>query len=156
MSDLDVPNPMDEASWLEKDKARAVPGGAGSVIVVIATNAPLLPDQCRALARRVPLGLARTGTAGGHFSGDIFLAVSTAQPGELSSGFPVQSRNEAGLKSLEFVPWNYLDAFFTAVVQGVEESVLNALVNNATMVGRDGNTSYALPHDQVKSRISQP
>ena len=84
------------------------------------------------------------------------MAVSTAQPGELSSGFPTQKRNEAQLKSLEFVPWNYLDAFYTAVVQGVEESVLNALVNNATMVGRDGNTSYALPHDQVKSRISKP
>jgi L-aminopeptidase/D-esterase-like protein len=156
MSDLDVPNPMDESTWIERDKSRTVPGGAGSVIVIVATNAPLLPDQCRALARRVPLGLARTGTAGGHFSGDIFLAVSTAQPGELSSGFPTQSRQEVELKSLEFVPWNYLDAFFTAVVQGVEESVLNALVNNETMIGRDGNTSYALPHDQVKSRISKP
>ena len=156
MSDLDVPNPMDESTWIDRDKSRTVPGGAGSVIVIVATNAPLLPDQCRALARRVPLGLARTGTAGGHFSGDIFLAVSTAQPGELSSGFPTQSRQEAELKSLDFVPWNYLDAFFTAVVQSVEESVLNALVNNETMIGRDGNTSYALPHDQVKSRISKP
>ena len=156
MSDLDVPNPMDESTWIDRDKSRTVPGGAGSVIVVVATNAPLLPDQCRALARRVPLGLARTGTAGGHFSGDIFLAVSTAQPGELSSGFPTQKRNEAELKSLDFVPWNYLDAFFTATVQSVEESVLNALVNNETMIGRDGNTSYALPHDQVKSRISKP
>jgi L-aminopeptidase/D-esterase-like protein len=156
MSDLDVPNPMDETTWLEKDKSRFVPGGSGSVIAVVATNAPLLPDQCRALARRVPLGLARTGTAGGHFSGDIFLAVSTAQPGELSSGFPIQKRNEAELKSLDFVPWNYMDAFYTAVVQGVEESVLNALVNNNTMIGRDGNTSHALPHDQVQSRILQP
>ena len=58
MSDLEVPNPMDEPNWLEKDKSRAAPGGAGSVIVVVATNAPLLPDQCRALARRVPLGLS--------------------------------------------------------------------------------------------------
>jgi L-aminopeptidase/D-esterase-like protein len=156
MSTLDVPNPMDESTWIDRDKSRTVPGGAGSVIVIVATNAPLLPDQCRALARRVPLGLARTGTAGGHFSGDIFLTVSTAQPGELSSGFPTKSRQEAELKSLEFVPWNYLDAFFTAVVQSVEESVLNSLVNNETMVGRDGNTSYALPHDQVKSRISKP
>jgi D-aminopeptidase len=156
MSDLDVPNLMDESTWLDRDRSRVVPGGAGSVIVIVATNAPLLPDQCRALARRVPLGLARTGTTGGHFSGDIFLAVSTAKPGELSSGFPTKSRQEVELKSLEFVPWNYLDAFFTAVVQGVEESVLNALINNETMIGRDGNTSYALPHDQVKSRISKP
>ena len=154
MSDLEVPNPMNESTWMEKDKSRAVPGGAGSVIIVVATNAPLLPDQCRALARRVPLGLARTGTTGGHFSGDIFLVVSTAQPDELSSGFPNEKRNEAELKSLDFIPWNYLDAFFTAVVQSVEESVLNALINNTTMIGRDGNISYALPHDQVKSRIS--
>jgi L-aminopeptidase/D-esterase-like protein len=77
MSDLAVPNPMADSTWIEKDKSRIAPGGAGSVIAVIATNAPLLPDQCRALARRVPLGLARTGTAGGHFSGDIFLAFST-------------------------------------------------------------------------------
>ncbi len=153
MSDLDVPNPMADSAWINKDRSRSVPGGAGSVIVIIATDAPLLPDQCRALARRVPLGLARTGTAGGHFSGDIFLAFSTAQPGPLSSGFPTKSTSH--LNSLEFVPWNYLDAFYTAVVQAVEEAVLNALVNNATMTGRDGNTSYALPHDQVKSRLNK-
>ena len=155
MSDLDVPNPMADSTWIAKDKARSSPGGAGSVIAVIATNAPLLPDQCRALARRVPLGLARTGTAGGHFSGDIFLAFSTANPGPLSSGFPTKSRQEAQLNSLEFIPWNYLDAFYTAVVQSVEEAVLNALINNTTMVGRDGNTSHALPHDQIKMRLAK-
>lgn len=154
MSDLDVPNPMADSAWIAKDKSRSAPGGAGSVIAVIATNAPLLPDQCRALARRVPLGLARTGTTGGHFSGDIFLAFSTANPGALSSGFPTKSRQSAELKSLEFVPWNYLDAFYTAVVQSVEEAVLNALINNATMIGRDGNTSHALPHDQIKLRLA--
>jgi L-aminopeptidase/D-esterase-like protein len=154
MSDLAVPNPMADSAWIAKDKSRSAPGGAGSVIAVIATNAPLLPDQCRALARRVPLGLARTGTTGGHFSGDIFLAFSTANPGALSSGFPTKSRQSAELKSLEFVPWNYLDAFYTAVVQSVEEAVLNALINNATMIGRDGNTSHALPHDQIKLRLA--
>ncbi len=154
MSDLAVPNPMADSTWITKDRSRTVPGGAGSVIAVIATNAPLLPEQCRALARRVPLGLARTGTAGGHFSGDIFLAFSTAHPGPLSSGFPTKSRHDAELRSLEFVPWSYLDAFYTAVVQCVEEAVLNALVNNTTMVGRDGNISHALPHDQVKLRLT--
>lgn len=155
MGDLDVPNPMDEDTWVDRDRKRAVPGGAGSVIAVVATNAPLLPAQCEALARRVPLGLARTGTAGGHFSGDIFLAFSTAQPGPLSSGFPVESRHVAKLQTLDFVPWNYMDAFYTAVVQAVEEAVLNALVNNETMVGRDGNISYALPHEQVTARINR-
>ena len=154
MSDLDVPNPMADSTWIEKDKSRIAPGGAGSVIAVIATNAPLLPDQCRALARRVPLGLARTGTAGGHFSGDIFLAFSTANPGPLSSGFPTLPRRDAKLSKLDFIPWNYLDAFYTAVVQSVEEAVLNALVNNVTMIGRDGNVSHAIPHDQIKLRLA--
>ena len=154
MSDLAVPNPMADSTWIEKDKSRIAPGGAGSVIAVIATNAPLLPDQCRALARRVPLGLARTGTAGGHFSGDIFLAFSTANPGPLSSGFPTLPRRDAKLSTLDFIPWNYLDAFYTAVVQSVEEAVLNALVNNVTMIGRDGNVSHAIPHDQIKLRLA--
>lgn len=153
MGDLEVPNPIDDDTWIDRDRKRTVPGGSGSVIVVVATDAPLLPAQCEALARRVPLGLARTGTAGGHFSGDIFLAFSTAQPGPLSSGFPTESRHVAKLQSLDFVPWNYLDAFYTAVVQGVEEAVVNALVNNETMVGRDGNISFALPHDQVIARL---
>ena len=65
------------------------PPGAGSVIAVVATDAPLLPGQCKALARRVPLGLARTGTTGSHFSGDIFLAFSTAERPGLASAFPV-------------------------------------------------------------------
>lgn len=154
MGDLEVPNPIDDDTWIDRDRRRAVPGGSGSVIVVVATDAPLLPAQCEALARRVPLGLARTGTAGGHFSGDIFLAFSTAQPGPLSSGFPTESRHVAKLQTLDFVPWNYLDAFYTAVVQGVEEAVVNALVNNETMVGRDGNISFALPHDQVVARLN--
>ncbi len=155
MKDLDVPFPMGESTWISHDRTRAEPPGAGSVIAIVATNAPLLPDQCRALARRVPLGLARTGTAGGHFSGDIFLAFSTSNAGELSSGFPESSPHDATMRNLSFVPWNYMDAFFTAVVQCVEESVVNALICNDTMVGRDGNTSYALPHDQVMNRINK-
>lgn len=153
LGDLDVPNPMESDTWVERDRSRVAPGGAGSVIVVVATDAPLLPGQCEALARRVPLGLARTGTAGGHFSGDIFIAFSTAHPGPLSSGFPTESRHSAKLHSLDFVPWNYLDAFYTAVVQSVEEAVVNALINNETMIGRDGNTSYAIPHGELMSRL---
>jgi len=154
MAELDVPNPIDRDDWYLRDQARAVPAGAGSVIVVIGTDAPLLPDQCRALARRVPMGLARTGTAGGHFSGDIFLAFSTANAGEIGSGFPTEAARDSSLRSMEFIPWNYIDRFYTAVVQAVEEAVLNALINNETMVGRDGHTSYALPHDQVLQRLN--
>jgi L-aminopeptidase/D-esterase-like protein len=119
-----------------------VPSGTGSVIAVLATDAPLLPLQCGALARRVPLGLARTGTTGSHFSGDIFLAFSTGNPGALSTGFP---DGEPGYENLRFVPWPRMDAFFAAVVEAVEEAVLNALVAAETMIGRDGHRSPALP-----------
>ena len=89
MGDLDVPFPMGETDWMiDGQGLGSGTGGAGSVIAVVATDAPLLPGQCEALARRVPLGLARTGTTGGHFSGDIFLAFSTANAGALDSGFP--------------------------------------------------------------------
>lgn len=153
MGDLDVPCPISEPGWFEADLAAATPAGAGSVIVVIATDAPMTPHQCQAMARRVPLGLARTGTTGGHFSGDIFLAFSTGNRGSLDSGFPETSRAEVELRSLALVPWNWMDAFYEAVVQSVEEAVLNALVANQDMVGRSGHLSFALPHGQVQARL---
>ncbi len=128
--------------------------GSGSVIAVIATDAPLLPGQCKALARRVPLGLARTGTAGSHFSGDIFLAFSTANAGAFGVGFPTDADAEAGtLEHVSFVPWRSIDPLYTAVVQCVEEAVVNALVANETMVGRDGWRSPGLPRDRVEALI---
>ncbi len=151
-------NPLGEGSWFARDLdgAAAARGagaagveGAGSVIVVVATDAPLLPGQCKALARRVPLGLARTGTAGGHFSGDIFLAFSTANEGALRSEIPLAAPTDDDYDTVQFVPWGHIDPFFTAVVECVEEAVLNALVVNDDMVGRDGNRSPALPHDRV-------
>jgi L-aminopeptidase/D-esterase-like protein len=123
------------------------------VIAVVATDAPLTPHQCQALARRVPLGLARTGTTGGHFSGDIFLAFSTGNPGALDSGFPDTLAADAELRSLQLVPWNHLDVLYAATVQCVEEAVLNALVCNSDMTGRSGHLSYALPHDLVRERL---
>ena len=110
--------------------------------------------QCEALARRVPMGLARTGTTGGHFSGDIFLAFSTANAGALGSSFPIERPEAATLRSLEMVPWGYMDPFYAAVVQSVEEAVLNALVSNETMTGRSGHLSPALPIDQVLERLA--
>lgn len=141
-------NPMEESSWFVQDLARGpVPAGAGSVIVVVATDAPLLPHQCKALARRVPLGLARTGTAGGHFSGDIFLAFSTADaPGLRSTMLPTPTE----LAVQQMVPWGAIDPFHTAVVEAVEEAVLNALVVNEEMVGRDGHRTPALPHSALR------
>ena len=92
------------------DWDRAAPG-AGSVIALVATDAPLFPHQCQALARRVTAGLARTGTSGSHFSGDLFLAFSTANPGAFR---PDDARTMSGL---EFVPWERLDPYYEAVVQ---------------------------------------
>jgi L-aminopeptidase/D-esterase-like protein len=121
--------------------------GAGSVIAVVATDAPLFPHQCQALARRVTAGLARTGTSGSHFSGDLFLAFSTANPGAFRPG-------PAELRQLGFLPWESLDPFFEAVVQATEEAVVNALVANADMTGRDGHRSPALPRDRVVALLS--
>lgn len=135
-------NPMD-------DHFAKFPPGAGSVIAVIATDAPLLPGQCKALARRVPLGLARTGTAGSHFSGDLFLAFSTANEGALSSRFPDGEPTADDFEKLSFIPWGQIDPFYEAVVLAVEEAVLNALTANADMTGRDNHRSPALPRDVV-------
>ncbi|GAA4524273.1 DmpA family aminopeptidase [Amycolatopsis samaneae] len=137
-------NPLEDSDW-------RTPPGAGSVIVVVGTDAPLLPHQCTSLARRVPLGLARTGTTGSHFSGDIFLAFSTGNPGALTSGFP---DGEPGYERLEVIPWNRMDAFFEAVVHAVEEAVLNALFAAGTMVGRAGHRSPALPVSRLLGLVT--
>ncbi|MEA2609731.1 MAG: D-aminopeptidase [Chloroflexota bacterium] len=132
--------------------AFAAPQGAGSCIAVVITDAPLLPDQCRALARRVTLGLARTGTTGSHFSGDLFLALSTGNPGAFRPGFrTLYGQGEGALDGIGFVPWGFLDPFFAAVVQATEEAVLNALVANEEVVGYRGHRTPALPRDRVRS-----
>ncbi len=126
------------------------PPGAGSVIAVVATDAPLLPGQCKAFARRVTLGLARTGTAGSHFSGDLFLAFSTGNPGAFAtSAQTLHGGGGIGYGRIRFIPWGFLDPFYTAVVQGTEEAVANALAANEDMTGRDGHRSPALPRDRV-------
>ncbi|MBO0878757.1 MAG: P1 family peptidase, partial [Pseudonocardia sp.] len=134
-----------------QERPEAAVPGAGSVITVVATDAPLLPGQCKALARRVPMGLARTGTSGSHFSGDLFLAFSTANPGALTSGFP---KGQPTYETLRFIPWSRIDAFYAAVVQAVEEAVINALVASETMIGRDGHRSPGLPHARVRELLT--
>ena len=129
------------------DWDRAAPG-SGSVIALVATDAPLFPHQCQALARRVTAGLARTGTSGSHFSGDLFLAFSTANPGAFR---PDEARTMSGL---EFVPWERLDPYYEAVVQATEEAVVNALVANEDMTGRDGHRTPALPRDRVTGLLA--
>jgi L-aminopeptidase/D-esterase-like protein len=115
--------------------------GAGSIIAVVATDAPLMPHQLKRLARRVPLALARTGTIGHNSSGDIFLAFSTANRDAFASG--------SGARSLRFLPAGDLDPLFEATVEAAEEAIVDAMVANEAMTGIDGFTIAALPHDRL-------
>jgi L-aminopeptidase/D-esterase-like protein len=139
----------------EDDGGKATPPGAGSVIAVVATDAPLLPHQCSALARRVTIGIGRTGTSGSHHSGDIFLAFSTANPGEFAStpGSFDEQDGPPRLSRVEFLSWNAIDPLFEATVQAVEEAVLNALIANRPMIGRDDHRVPALPRDQLRALL---
>jgi L-aminopeptidase/D-esterase-like protein len=118
----------------------------GSIIVVVATDAPLLPHQLARLARRVPIGLGRVGSIGGNSSGDIFLAFSTANPGAFK---------REGIKELKMLPNDALDPLFAAVIQAVEESVLNALTAAQTMKGINDNIVHAMPHDRVREVLKK-
>lgn len=139
-------NPMEDTDWFP-------PPGAGSCITIIATDAPLLPGQCKALARRVPLGLARTGTTGSHFSGDLFLAFSATNVGALDSSIDNQMV-EQRLAVLEFLPWGRMDALYEAVVQCVEETVINVLVAGETMIGRDNHRSPRFPTERLPELLT--
>jgi L-aminopeptidase/D-esterase-like protein len=124
---------------------------AGSIVAIVATDAPLLPHQCAALARRVTLGIARTGTTGSHFSGDLFLALSTGNPGAFA-GQDLVTRAD-GQRELRFLPWHALDPYFEAVVQATEEAILNALAANEDMTGYRGHRVPALPRDRVRAAM---
>jgi L-aminopeptidase/D-esterase-like protein len=90
------------------------------------------------------------GTAGSHFSGDLFLAFSTGNPGAFAtSAQTLPAGGGTGYGRIRFIPWGFLDPFYTAVVQGTEEAVANALAANEDMTGRDGHRSPALPRDRV-------
>lgn len=118
----------------------------GSIIVVVATDAPLLPHQLKRLARRVPMGLARTGGTGANTSGDIFMAFSTANPG---------AARRSGLRQLDMLPNDQLDPLLTATIQATEEAIINALIAAETMQGINGNTIYALPHERVQAALQK-
>jgi len=133
----------------------SAPPGAGSVIAIVATDAPVFPHQCKALARRVTLGLARTGTSGSHFSGDLFLAFSTANRGAFTPPRGTFFPGSEHLDHLSFVPWGHLDPFYEAVVQGIEEAVANALVANEDMVGRNGHRSPGIPRDRLAELVAK-
>ncbi len=121
----------------------------GSIIVIVATNAPLMPDQLKRLARRVSVGLGRVGAIEGDESGDIFLAFSTANTGadEGNSAEPPFTQPPARVERMQ--SWK-MDPIFTAVVQATEESVINVLIAAKTMVGADYWVIPAIPHEQLQ------
>lgn len=122
------------------------PPPSSSIIIILATDAPLLPDQCRRLARRATIGLARTGGLGHNYSGDVFLAFATG------NHIP---RAPDGLLALQMLPQDQLDPLFEAAAEAVEESILNALVAAETMTGRANHVAYALPLDELQRVISR-
>jgi L-aminopeptidase/D-esterase-like protein len=114
---------------------------SGSIIIVIATDAPLIPTQLKRLARRASLGLARTGSISRNSSGDIFIAFSTANGG---------AANPVGLRHLEMVPNERMDPLFSATIEATEEAIVNALVAAKTMTGINNRTVQALPHEPLR------
>jgi len=124
-----------------------VPPGGGSIIVVLATDAPLLPGQCRRLAQRATIGVARAGGLGENSSGDIFLAFSTA-----NRGLTAPRAHDAPI-TVRMLPHEALTPLFEAVADATEEAIVNALCAAVTMTGADGHTAYALPLDRLQAAM---
>ena len=115
--------------------------GKGSIIVVVATDAPLLPHQLKRIVKRVSLGIGNMGGRGENSSGDIFIAFSTANP-EISK--------TSGLAQLAMLPNEAINPLFRATVNATEEAIVNAMIAAETMKGVNGNTAYAIPHDRLR------
>jgi D-aminopeptidase len=118
----------------------------GSIIIVVATDAPLLPHQTNRLARRATMGLARTGSTSGNGSGDIFIAFSTANPGAAAA---------KSATTVSMLPNDSLNGVFEATVQATEEAIVNAMVAAETMTGYQQHTVTALPHDQLRQVLKK-
>jgi D-aminopeptidase len=131
----------------ETSSVRPAPGlDTGSIIIVIATDAPLIPTQLKRMARRAALGLGRDGSYSGDGSGDIFLAFSTANSGMASP---------KGIHDVKMLPNDSLDPIFLATVRATEEAVVNAMVAADTMTGIDGHTAIGLPHDKLREVLKK-
>ncbi len=138
--------PATEIPTLWSGGAMPPPGG-GSIIVVVATDAPLLPHQCRRLAQRATIGIARVGGVGEDSSGDIFLAFSTANRG-------IEPRSMAPFP-VRMLPSPAMSPLFVAAAEATEEAIVNALCAATTMVGVDGRTAHALPHDRLREVMAR-
>lgn len=123
------------------------PPGAGSIIVVLGTDAPLLPHQCERLAQRAGLGVARMGGVGANSSGDLFVAFAT---GNAELPLAPEDAADSPLEAVRMIPDGAITPLFEGAVDATEEAIVNALVAAQTMTGRDGITAYALPHDRLQ------
>jgi D-aminopeptidase len=123
----------------------------GSIIVIVATDAPLIPTQLKRIAKKISLGLGRDGSYSGDGSGDIFLAFSTANPGAVSP----KSSQPNNVHPLTMLPNDSLDPLFLATVQATEEAVVNAMVAAETMKGIDDREVIALPHDRLREVLKK-
>jgi L-aminopeptidase/D-esterase-like protein len=131
---------------------REIPGkpvwddDVGSIIVVVATDAPLIPTQLKRLAKRVSMGLARDGSYSGNGSGDIFIAFSTAN---------AKAASFEGVRQISMLANDQMNPLFLATVQATEEAVVNAMIAAKTMTGKNGRTVIALPHDQLREVLKK-
>jgi L-aminopeptidase/D-esterase-like protein len=139
-TDLAGPLPRDDAA--SSGTTDAADAGAGSIIIVLATDAPLLPHQLKRLATRAALGVGRMGGKGENSSGDIFIAFSTANPGAATDTAPAR---------LTMLPNPRINPIFYATVQATEEAIVNAMLAAETMTGADDMRVYALPVERLKA-----
>jgi D-aminopeptidase len=143
----DVPSPYAAPeAHAALGEARPAPG-SGSIIIVVATDAPLIPHQCDRLAQRAALGLARMGGTANHSSGDIILAFAVGNRGLTTADEPGAAH--ASTIEVRMVPDNRLTPLFKATAETTEAAIVNALLAARTLTGRDGITAHALDHDRL-------
>jgi D-aminopeptidase len=146
----DIPSPY--AGLEDDDERLAPPPGSGSIIVIVATDAPLLPNQCERLAQRAGLGIARMGGTGAHSSGDLFLCFATGNRSLPRTSYRADPRVTVDIRALnDFV----IGPLFDATIEATEEAIVNALIGAVTMTGRDGITAHALPHDRLLDTMAR-
>jgi len=140
----EVPSPYRPED--EDGPAETPPPGSGSIIVIVATDAPLLPHQCQRVAQRAGLGIARMGGIGGNSSGDLVLCFATGNRSLPGISFAADPRQTSDVRAVND---HVINGLFEGVIEATEEAILNALVAAETMTGRDGITAYAIPHDRL-------
>lgn len=139
--------PVDASRTSSTSKNLRRDEGDGSIIVVLATDAPLLPHQLKRIAQRISLGVGKVGGRGENSSGDIFIAFSTANS--------IEASKDTGIANIQMLPNDRINMLFWATAQATEEAIINALVAAETMKGYKGNTIFALPHDRLKGVLKK-